>query len=191
LTFDDGFRDFHTAAFPVLQRHGFSATMYLPTAFIGDSRKEFNSREYLTWGEVAELHAARIEFGSHTVNHPTLAELSWPDIETELRESKTAIEHRLGYAITSFAYPYAYPQENRGFTGRLTETLRGQGYRNCVTTVVGRARPGDNPFCLSRLPVNSADDARFLSAKLEGAYDWLARPQALKKNVRHWLGRSP
>jgi peptidoglycan/xylan/chitin deacetylase (PgdA/CDA1 family) len=35
LTFDDGFRDFHTAAFPILQACGFTATMYLPTSFNG------------------------------------------------------------------------------------------------------------------------------------------------------------
>src|SRR5690606_23092435 len=45
ITFDDGFRDFHTAAFPALQRHGFSATMYLPTAFIGDQRRQFKGRD--------------------------------------------------------------------------------------------------------------------------------------------------
>src|ERR1043165_3489253 len=35
ITFDDGFRDFHTAAFPILKRYGFTATMFVPTAFIG------------------------------------------------------------------------------------------------------------------------------------------------------------
>src|ERR1035437_8469297 len=47
LTFDDGFRDFCTHAFPILQPQGFSATMYLPTAFIGSERRSFKLRECL------------------------------------------------------------------------------------------------------------------------------------------------
>src|SRR6202035_2795383 len=34
ITFDDGFRDFHSVAWPILRRHGFTATMYLPTDFV-------------------------------------------------------------------------------------------------------------------------------------------------------------
>src|SRR2546421_10724869 len=34
LTFDDGFADFFTNAFPVLQRYGFIATLYIATAFV-------------------------------------------------------------------------------------------------------------------------------------------------------------
>jgi len=38
ITFDYGFRDFHAAAWPVLQRHDFTATVYLPTGYV--SRKQ-------------------------------------------------------------------------------------------------------------------------------------------------------
>lgn len=34
LTIDDGHRDFYTCAFPILRQYGFSATLYLPTAFL-------------------------------------------------------------------------------------------------------------------------------------------------------------
>lgn len=173
ITFDDGFRDFHTAAWPVLQRHNFTATMYLATGFIAPERRSFRGKECLTWNEVRELHAQGIQFGSHTVNHPKLTELSWNEIENELALSKKSIEDELRTQVVSFAYPYAFPQENRRFTETFTQLLRRQGYRNCVTTVIGRARAGDDPFCLKRLPVNSDDDKALFAAKLDGDYDWL------------------
>src|SRR5258708_1475584 len=52
ITFDDGFRDFHTQAWPVLQRHDFTATAYLPTDFISCDRKSFRDKECLIWPEV-------------------------------------------------------------------------------------------------------------------------------------------
>ena len=58
LTFDDGFRDFATRALPVLREHGFRATVFLPTAFIGETPCRFKKRECLSWGEVGELHQA-------------------------------------------------------------------------------------------------------------------------------------
>lgn len=187
LTFDDGFRDFHTAAFPILQRHGFAATMYLPTAFIGDERKSFKSRECLTWGEVRELQGAGIEFGSHTVNHPTLVNLPWPEIERELTDSKSTIEARLGRPVRSFAYPYAFPQAERGFAARFADSLRQAGYESSATTEIGPMRPGDAPLQIKRYPANSDDDKALFNAKLSGAYDWLAIFQWLAKQTKSRL----
>jgi peptidoglycan/xylan/chitin deacetylase (PgdA/CDA1 family) len=184
LTFDDGFRDFYTEAFPALQQHGFTATMFLPTASIGNTRKRFLDRECLTWAEVRELAQAGLQFGSHTVNHPKLVERSWPEIHAELAQSKTEIEQQLGRPVTDFCYPYAFPQCRRLFVARFRDLVRETGYARCVTTQLGRVRAGDDPYQLKRLPVNSRDDMALLQAKLEGGYDWLARPQAVVKRVK-------
>ena len=184
LTFDDGFRDFHTAAFPILRKHGFSATMYLPTAFIGDERKTFMARDCLTWSEVLELSKAGVEFGSHTVNHPKLVELDWPEIESELRDSKAEIEQRLSQPCLSFAYPFAFPQADRAFARRFLDLTTSSAYASAVTTAIGRTRAGDNPRQLSRLPANSVDDRVLFEAKLRGAYDWLGMPQSMSKQLR-------
>ncbi len=196
LTFDDGFRDFYTEAFPLLREFGCSATMYLPTGFIGDDRRPFSprassqtttSRDCLTWNEVREMHVADIEFGDHTVNHPKLVELSWSAIESEVANSKSQIEQQLGAPVPAFAYPYAFPQADKNFTATFRQLLQRVGYASCVTTEVGRARFGDDQFQLARLPVNSNDDAALLEAKLNGAYDWLAFPQALMKQIKQTI----
>jgi peptidoglycan/xylan/chitin deacetylase (PgdA/CDA1 family) len=184
LTFDDGFRDFLAAAFPILRQHGFTATMYLPTAFVGKQPIQFKAHECLTWDDVAELHRAGIEFGSHTVNHPELVRLPWAEVEKEVRDSKVEIERHLGARVASFGYPYAFPRAEREFVKRLRRLLGEAGYENCVTTDIGRARAGGDLFAIPRLPANGCDDAEFLKAKLAGAYDWLAVPQRAFKALK-------
>ncbi len=189
ITFDDGFRNFYDAAFPLLKKHGHVATAYLPTGFIGENRRLFKNKECLTWQEVRELRANGIQFGSHTVNHPKLYELPWDTIESELMLSKECIEQELGEEIRTFAYPYAFPREDRRFVSRFTDTLRQQGYRNCLTTVIGRLRADDDPFLLKRLPANSCDDEALFTAKLEGAYDWLSVFQGFVRSGKTWMRR--
>lgn len=201
ITFDDGFRDFYTAAYPILQEHGFSASVFLPTAFIGDgTRRLFKSRECMTWSEVVELHKAGIEFGSHTISHPILAELDWLEVKKEVSVSKDEIESHLGARTDSFAYPYAFPEANKGFVNCFRQLLMDAGYHSCATTRIGTARHGDDLLQIKRLPVNSSDDLALFQAKLMGAYDWLARPQRIIKSLKcrrlflenpAMLGRSP
>jgi peptidoglycan/xylan/chitin deacetylase (PgdA/CDA1 family) len=190
ITFDDGYRDFYREAFPVLSRFGFSATMFLPTSFIGEQPLQFKSRECMTWDEVRELQKSGITFGSNTVTHPQLHALSMPAINEEIAKSKQTIEQKLGCAVDSFAYPYAFPLTDRDFKMRLRDSLSQAGYRNGVCTIVGRANRRSEPLFMERLPVNSCDDALLFQAKLAGAYDWVAKSQYLAKKGKSYLRSS-
>jgi peptidoglycan/xylan/chitin deacetylase (PgdA/CDA1 family) len=181
ITFDDGFRDFYTTAFPILSRHGFSATMFLPTAYIGNVEQTFKGIECLTWGKVRELRSAGVEFGSHTVTHPQLTSLKDEDVQREIRCSKETMEQELGCAVTSFAYPYAFPETDRAFTIRLRGHLQESGYETGVSTIIGTSRRADDRLFMRRLPVNSCDDLRLFEAKLAGGYDWLHAAQCTSK----------
>jgi hypothetical protein len=101
-------------------------------------------------------------------------------VESEISNSKSEIEDRLGERVSSFCYPFAFPQANRAFTQTLRAMLRKAGYTCCLTTQVGVDR-GDDPFCIKRLPVNSLDDVQLFASKLAGAYDWIAWPQQTVK----------
>lgn len=185
ITFDDGYQDFYTDAMPILKQCGFSAIVFLATDRIQNTSVRLEGVDYLTWREVRELQSEGIQFGSHTVTHPDLRSLGPEQIEYELGYSKETIEDKLGVPVTSFAYPFAFPEENKNFTRFLLDELENQGFQNGVTTMLGRASKESSRFFLPRLPVNTWDDQNFLRAKLEGAYDWLHWPQRLKKVINH------
>ena len=185
ITFDDGYRDFYTGAFPILQENGLSATVFLVTGLVG-ARKE--GRACLTWSEVRELHSQGIEFGSHTVSHCDLESLGPKEVEEELGRSKDTIEQELGSRVESFSYPYAFPEAHRKFVRSLRARLEKEGYNNGVSTIIGTAGSRSDPFFLPRLPANSWDDLPFFRAKLEGGYDWLYVFQYASKSVKGHLG---
>jgi peptidoglycan/xylan/chitin deacetylase (PgdA/CDA1 family) len=186
VTFDDGFRDFASHAWPILAEFAFTATVFLPTDFIANSRKSFKNRECLTWQEVRELHVSGVSFGAHTVSHPELYRLPWPDVRSELRDSRLQIEQELQAPVKCFAYPYAFPQEDRRFVSRFREELVDVGYTCAVTTVIGRAHRGSDALCLKRLPINDCDDRPLFVSKLDGAYDWVGGLQGVfRRTKRH------
>ncbi len=112
LTFDDGFKNFYSHAFPVLSEYNFCATVFLVTDFCGGHNDwngnppELPRSELLSWSEIKVLNDAGIEFGSHTKTHPDLTKLSRVEAEAEITASKAAIEDALGKEAVTFAYPF-------------------------------------------------------------------------------------
>lgn len=184
ITFDDGYRDFYTAAFPVLQSCGFSATVFLITGFMPDAERAAVPARYMNWAEVREVCAHGIRIGSHSVTHPFLSRITVEQIDSELERSKRSIEDKLGVLVDSFAYPYAFPEHDGRFIRHISERLDSLGYRNAVSTIIGSAGPRSNRYLLPRLPMNAHDDPELFVAKVEGSYDWMHAVQSLRKRFR-------
>jgi peptidoglycan/xylan/chitin deacetylase (PgdA/CDA1 family) len=183
ITFDDGYRDFYDKAFPILIDQGFQATLFVVTGLTGAQRVSRNGKDYMTWGEVREVHSRGIRIGSHTVDHSKLWNMTSTQVCSELRDSKAAIEDKLGAPVESFAYPYAFPAQDKPFVQFLRDRLQEFGYTNGVSTTIGMAKAGSDRYFLPRLPINTFDDEAFFQAKLEGGYEWLRGLQQVKKRL--------
>lgn len=188
ITFDDGFHDFYTDGFPILCRHGFTATVFLPTSFINHKDRKIAGKSFLSWSEVRELNKGGITFGSHSVSHDHLVKMPRTEVELELKQSKETIEEMTGSAVLSFSYPFAFPENNKKFVSFLHDALKYCGYSCAVTTSIGTADSGQDTFFLRRIPVNSDDDSALFQAKLGGQYNWLHDVQYISKSVRDMLG---
>lgn len=112
LTFDDAYRNVYTEAFPVLQLHGFHATVFAISRWMGKTN-EWPGHEpplgvlpLMTWEEAREMQRHGVEVAAHTRTHPDLTQISAAVGADEIVGSKRDIEDRLGTAVETFAYPY-------------------------------------------------------------------------------------
>lgn len=105
-------------------------------------------RLMLDAGEIRAMHAAGMEIGAHTVNHPILATLDRATAEREIVASKTRLEGIVGDAVRVFAYPNGRP--NVDYTNEHVECVRQAGYEVAVSTVRGCASASADVLQLPR-----------------------------------------
>ncbi len=131
ITFDDGYRDNFTNAFPILKKYHFKATIYL----VNDrGHLGLKSEPRLTDDDVMELiNSGLIEIGAHTLSHANLNKLNLDEKKKEICESKQTIEKRFNIKCKSFAYPFGnYNDTDKKIVSEC-------GYGSAVTTKNGIA----------------------------------------------------
>ena len=152
LTFDDGYADFYTAALPILQYYGYTATLYVATGYSGNTSRwlqypEERSRPMLTRNQLREISACGIECGAHTHTHPALDMVSLPVARDEIVRSKDVLEECIGQYVSSFAYPYGY------YTTHLQEMVQICGFTSACAIRRAVSSLHDNPYALARLAI--------------------------------------
>ena len=156
LTFDDGYIDFYTTAFPLLKRYNAKATIYIITGRVGKPG-------YLTWDELRELAASPlITIGAHTRTHPQLAKKSVARVRDELDGCKTDLEGHLGIIVRHLAYPSGSYNKDTVKQAQLS------GYVTAVTVHFGIHERADKLLELPRVFVKGGETIDELIAGLRG-----------------------
>ena len=140
LTFDDGYEDFYTSAYPELKKRNMTAVSYVITGK--------TSNRYLAKEQIRELSNSGIEIGSHTLSHLSLSLLGDEKAEKEISLSKQVLEEIIGQEIISFCYPAGR------FNAKTVELVKKSGYDFATTTKAGLANFED-PLVLSRYRMNA------------------------------------
>lgn len=167
ITFDDGFADFFTDALPILKQYNFPATLYVPTAFVGDTsrwlqREGETIRPMLTWDQLLEISRSGIECGGHSHSHPQLDILPSSMAYDEIVRCKHILEDRLGQQVTSFAYPFGY------YTKTTQQLVRVVGYTSACAVKHAMSSKTTNPFALTRFIIKAHTDLNTFATLVTG-----------------------
>lgn len=164
LTFDDGYLDFLTNAWPLLQQYGFSAIVFPVADAIGQSNRWDEAYgeavPLLGWQEIRRLRDAGVEFGAHSASHAPLTGLTPAEVVREGARARAILSRGLGSPVTAFAYPY-------GDQDQVVQHLIGAcGYIFGLSCVSGRSGLDDSLLELPRIEVAGTDSLETFIAKL-------------------------
>lgn len=171
ITFDDGYMDTFTYAFPLLQEFGMRAVVFV----LGDRRIKTNywdrtvgfpEAPLMDGRHILELHEAGFEIGAHSMSHVKLTaireDLAWDEIS----RSRMLLEILLNDNVHTFSYPYGL---NSAGTRRMTQNA---GYLSACSVGSGPAVFGQDPFEIRRLTVFNNAGAGAFALRLLAPYEY-------------------
>jgi peptidoglycan/xylan/chitin deacetylase (PgdA/CDA1 family) len=159
ITFDDGYAETHTVAWPLLRQFGFPAAVFVTPGEVG-------LPGFATWEQLLEMSKDAVTIGSHTMHHSYLPLVSEDRLPEELVQSKAVIEQRIGRPVRYLSYPVG------GYTPAAQAVAKQAGYHAAFTTNRGICRAALDRYALRRIKVTERDaNPLLLLVKLSGYYD--------------------
>jgi peptidoglycan/xylan/chitin deacetylase (PgdA/CDA1 family) len=164
ITFDDGYKNNYTYAFPILKRYQFPATIFIIVEEVG---RPLN--DHLSWDEMKEMQdSGLVFFGSHAMGPDPLYKIKTEDeLHRQIFDSKKILEKRLGREVAVFSYPEG------AFDEHVLGLVREAGYQMAVATSPGKETANNDLFALKRqrVSVNSENPVVFW-AQASGYYQY-------------------
>jgi len=144
ITFDDGYENNYTRAFPVLKKYGYPATMFVSSDFL-------NTKDFMNFDQLREMIESGIDIGSHTRFHRYVGGVPQQLQYDEIVNSKKILETNLKRPINYFSYPLG------GFDEQAKRIVKEAGYKAAVTTNRGFAVKNKDLYELKRVRLSNSD----------------------------------
>ncbi len=155
FTFDDAYEDVYRFAFPVMQKYGYTGTVFVPTQFLDDKLAG-----YMSWDEAMELYHAGWRLEPHTKTHVELQNRPRDFLVYQIFGSMETLRYYLGYQPRFFAF----------FSGKYddaaTAMLEEVGYWGAVTTDSAQFHRLANAFAWGRVRVSGTETLQDLANRL-------------------------
>lgn len=176
VTFDDGYRDNFSHAYPILKELKIPAMIFLTAGYIGTNKilpHDLGDNPLynylLSWNEVREMMRGGIEFGSHTLSHTNLGKENI-DLNQEVRLSKRIIEEEINKEVWAISYPFGLLKD---FNQEVKQAAIEVGYACGCSAMNGVNDAKTDIFELRRIGIEASDNMFTFRAKLNGALDLL------------------
>lgn len=181
LTFDDGYHDVFSNAWPLLRDRAIPFTIYLTTDPV-ESRVPLTpggKADPLAWSEIREmLDSGLLTLGAHTHTHADLRVCDAGEITAEIERSNELIAQRTGVEPLHFTYPWGYWTESADRIVRSAYDSATLGSGSPVTS-------NTDVFKVNRIPVQLSDRSFFFKRKMAGG---MRLEDAVRRRITRYEG---
>lgn len=149
ITFDDGYRDNYTLAYPLLKQLDVPFAVYVSTGFLDNHNEMWwypGQQLAMSTDELKTLDTDSLcTIGAHTVNHLKLDSLSVEQQISEIKNSKDELEQLLGHPIRHFSFPHG------AYNDDTIAICQGLGFQTVARSWGGPLRSGASRQVLNRI----------------------------------------
>jgi peptidoglycan/xylan/chitin deacetylase (PgdA/CDA1 family) len=170
LTFDDGYDNAYTNAYPLLRRFGDVGVFNVITGKVGVQHDGVTS--YATWDQLRAMVGGGMEVESHTVYHEDLGVIDLGVAWNEVRFARATLQQQLGVPAQFLAYPSGEPFRSGTSDAqvRVLEMVRRAGYAGALLDprTASSLQQAALPYELPRVRVDGGESLAAFAAHMAG-----------------------
>ncbi len=169
VTFDDGYENNYTEAFPLLKKYGFRGNFYVVGNDVGKVKNQDGMKKYMTFDQIKEMYDQGMEIGSHSMSHDPLTSIKPEMLPWEIYQPLNLFYQKMGFWISGIAFP------NGAFNDAIIAEIRKyfkyeygfSGQAGCNTLKIVE----ETPFALRRAGVyDRGNGAKDVEKALQKCY---------------------